>query len=219
MSLLFCDLDNTLIDRAAGYRAWAEHYVAGLGREPGEVEWLVRIDHDGTRPREPLFEEVRARWGIATPVTELIEQYRSEYPAFVRAIGPGVARRLAGLRRGGWSIAVVTNGPPSQRVKVERSGLSPLVDVVVISDELGVSKPDRRIFEAAARQAGSDIAQAWLVGDDPEADIGAAVEIGIPGIWLRRGRRWTETRWRPFAVADSMEEALDLVSPAGEARS
>jgi hypothetical protein len=40
------------------------------------------------RPRRdarsgPIFEEVRARWGIDAPVTELVERYRSEYPAFV----------------------------------------------------------------------------------------------------------------------------------------
>ncbi|MGO8685790.1 MAG: HAD family hydrolase [Candidatus Dormibacteria bacterium] len=212
MPLLFCDLDNTLIDRAAGYRAWAEHWVAALGGGPPDVEWLVEIDRDGFREREPLFAEVRARWRLDAPVAELIERYRREYPAFVPPIGTGVAEGLAALRRRGWTIAVVTNGPPSQRVKLERSGLLPLVDVVAISDELGVSKPDRRIFEAAAREAGSGVGEAWLVGDSPEADIAAAVEMGIPGIWLRRGRSWTETRWRPHAVAESIEEALGLVS-------
>jgi phosphoglycolate phosphatase-like HAD superfamily hydrolase len=52
MPILFCDLDNILIDRAAGYRAWAEHYVAALGRDPEEVEWLVSIDHDGMRAQD-----------------------------------------------------------------------------------------------------------------------------------------------------------------------
>ena len=88
-------------------------------------------------------------------MTELVERYRREYPAFVPAVDPEVARRLAGLVVAAGAVAIVTNGPPSQRVKVERCGLLPLVDVVVISDVLGVSKPDRRIFEAAARQAGS----------------------------------------------------------------
>jgi len=209
--LLLCDLDNTLIDRAAGFRAWAEHFAGALGRGREDVEWLVAIDHDGMRAREPIFEEVRARWGIDAPVTELVERYRSEYPAFVPVVDPEVGRRLAGLRDGGWRVAIVTNGPPSQRVKVERCGLLPLADVVVISDVVGVRKPDRRIFEAAARLAGSGIEQAWLIGDSPEADIAAAVEMGIPGIWLRRGRAWTETRWRPHAVAESIEEALSLV--------
>ncbi|MGD1052813.1 MAG: HAD family hydrolase [Candidatus Dormibacteria bacterium] len=209
--LLFCDLDNTLIDRAAGYRAWAEHYVAALGRDPEEVEWLVAIDHDGMRAREPIFEEVRARWGLEETVSDLIRRYRREYPRFVPAITPAVGARLAALRRGGWRVAVVTNGPPSQRAKVEGCGLLPVVDAVVISDEVGVSKPDPHIFREAARIAGGDIERAWLVGDNPEADIAAAVEMGIPGIWLRRGRRWVEPAWRPHAVAETIEEALELV--------
>jgi hypothetical protein len=34
MAILFGGLDNTLIDGAAGYRGWAEHHVAELGRDP-----------------------------------------------------------------------------------------------------------------------------------------------------------------------------------------
>jgi putative hydrolase of the HAD superfamily len=209
--LLLCDLDNTLIDRAAGFRAWAEHFAGALGRGREDVEWLVAIDHDGMRAREPIFEEVRARWDIDAPVADLVRRYRQEYPRFVPAITPEVAERLAGLRRGGWRVAVVTNGPPSQRAKVEGCGLLPLIDAVVISDEIGVSKPDLHIFREAARVAGGDIGRAWLIGDNPEADIAAAVAMGIPGIWLRRGRTWTETGWRPFAVAESMAEALSLI--------
>ena len=209
--VLFCDLDNTLIDRAAAYRAWAQSFAARAGRDPAEVEWLVSIDRDALRPRAELFAEVRARWGLETPVADLVATYRREYPEFLPRVGLGAARRLGVLRRGGWKIAVVSNGPPSQRVKVERCGLAPLVDAVVVSDELGIDKPDRRIFEEAARLTGTEIRRAWRVGDNPEADIAAAVEMGIPGIWLRRGRRWTEERWRPFAEADSLEEALGLV--------
>ena len=202
--------------------------MQALGRGREDVEWLVAIDHDGMRAREPIFEEVRARWDIDAPVAQLVERYRSEYPAFVPAVDPEVARRLAGLRRGGWRIAVVTNGPPSQQVKMERCGLLPLVDVVVISDVLGVSKPDRRIFEAAARQAGCKIDAAWLVGDSPEADIAAAVEIGDPGGLAReaaRGRRpggapspWRRAWRRPSAwyPADPGQSAgcADEESPA-----
>jgi len=211
MPILFCDLDNTLIDRAAAYRAWAEDYAARMGRDSPEVEWLVSIDHDGMRAREPLFEEVRSRWGIADPVSDLVDRYRREYPAFLRPVDSAVVRRLGRLRRSGWTVAIVTNGPPSQRTKVERCGLLPVVDVVVVSEELGVSKPDRRIFEAAARLAGCEIEEGWLIGDQAEADIAAAVEMRIPGIWLRRGRTWTETGWRPFATAENLPEALSLV--------
>jgi len=71
----------------------------------------VAIDHDGMRAREPIFEEIRSRWALDDSVADLIRRYRREYPSFVPAITPEVAERLAGLRRSGWRVAVVTNGP------------------------------------------------------------------------------------------------------------
>ena len=38
---------------------------------------------------------------------------------------------------------------------------------------------------------------AWMVGDSPEADIGGAAAVGLPSVWLHRGRGWTDARYAP----------------------
>ncbi len=115
MPILYCDLDNTLVDRAAGYRAWAKRFVAEAGGGPAEVDLLLELDADGMAKRKRIFEEVRSRWGLSEPVDGLIKRYRQEYPPHLPRVSTAVAERLEELRRNGWRVAVVTNGPDSAK--------------------------------------------------------------------------------------------------------
>jgi putative hydrolase of the HAD superfamily len=63
---------------------------------------------------------------------------------------PATLERL----RGGARLAVVSNWDVSLHDVLERTGLRGLVDVVVISSELGVAKPDPAIFRAALDRLG-----------------------------------------------------------------
>ena len=66
--LLLIDLDNTLIDRTAAFKAWA---TARFGRS--EVPWLVTADRDGYEPRERLALLIAQRYALkaADVLTEL----------------------------------------------------------------------------------------------------------------------------------------------------
>ncbi len=52
-----------------------------------------------------------------------------------------------------------------------------------------------------------------MVGDSLE-DVAGAVAVGIRSVWLRRGRRWRETAYRPTLEADSFAEAAALITGA-----
>lgn len=87
---------------------------------------------------------------------------------------PGVVEMLAALRDGGLRVVTLTNG----NADVEATPLAGLVDASVSPALVGSAKPDRAMFEAAAK-AGRAMAGSTLhVGDDPEADVrsGAATE-------------------------------------------
>ncbi|MFI5893418.1 hypothetical protein ACIA5D_25255 [Actinoplanes sp. NPDC051513] len=58
MLLLLIDLDNTLIDRRAAYKGWAESHFG-----ESEVPWLVEADQDGYEKREVLAAKFVARYG------------------------------------------------------------------------------------------------------------------------------------------------------------
>ena len=73
-----------------------------------------------------------------------------------------------------------------------------------------LGKPSRAMFEAVARDAGADLAELTMVGDDAEFDVSAAVALGMRGVLVRSGkyRAGDETRVvpPPTAVLDSIAD-------------
>ena len=90
-------------------------------------------------------------------------------------------------------IGLVTNGPAeTQRRKIDVLGLARLVDFAVVSGELGVEKPDPRIFAEALRLGDATAGETVFVGDSAEHDIAGARAAGIRSIWVNRsGLPWT----------------------------
>ena len=87
---------------------------------------------------------------------------------------------LSVLREAEWRTGVVTNGRSAfQRATVAALGIGPLLDAVVVSEEVGLRKPDHRIFGLALRELGCEAAGSWFVGDDPVADVQGAASTGM----------------------------------------
>ena len=211
--LVLFDLDNTLVDRQAAHRRWAESFAGRYGLGEEAVAWLGQADRDGLARREEVFAGVRERFGVDAPVDELVRDYRADYPTFFSP-DEEVSAALVRLRRAGWRIGVVTNGPPSQHVKLARAGLDGLVEACCVSDELGVAKPDPRIFEAAIERCGGrpdGPGSAWMVGDAPTPDIEGGRGVGLSTVWLHRGRQWVEPGYRPDVVVATVAEAAQIL--------
>jgi putative hydrolase of the HAD superfamily len=207
------DLDNTLVDRQRAYGRWARAFAAGRGLGSDAVQVLSDSDEDGFASRRAVFEAVRQKFGLVESVQELIADYRVEYPKFFQP-DHNVLGSLQRLRDHGFRIAVVTNGPSSQREKLDRSGLTSLVDGFCISEECGIEKPDPRIFsEAIVRCCGAQDPNGigWMVGDSPYHDVAGGRASGLQTMWLSRGRTWTETDFAPDFVASNVSEAVNLI--------
>jgi HAD superfamily hydrolase (TIGR01509 family) len=91
-----------------------------------------------------------------------------------------VLERLASTLR----LGVVANGAGNLAVWLAELGLDHVFSVVVDSTVVGVEKPDARIFTAALTALGVEADAAWMVGDDPEADIRAAATLGLKTCWI-----------------------------------
>lgn len=58
--------------------------------------------------------------------------------------------------------------------------------MVVISGDIGTSKPDAKIFLEACRMASVSPSECWDIGDNLEADFQGSLSAGMKGIWLTR---------------------------------
>lgn len=213
MPLLLLDLDNTLVDRAAAFQKWAERFTAAHG---GDVDWLVEADADGYEPRVRLAERIRSKYLLDDAVFASLQADLGSGMADDLVLDAGIPLALARARTAGWVPVVVTNGPVVQQErKLSVTGLDRLVRTWVISEAVGVKKPDPEIFRAAARLTGRSLDAAWMVGDSATADIGGANKVLIDSVWLHRGRCWAEDHYQPTIVANDCVEAIDYVVQKG----
>lgn len=215
MPLLLLDLDNTLVDRAAAFRAWASEFVGGLDAPAGEIDWLVEADRDGYEPRESFAADILERFELdGTSAAQLVDDLRRGMVERL-TLDPAVPHALTAARKAGWVPVIVTNGSTIQQErKIRHTGLDRWVAAWVVSESAGVAKPAPRIFQLAAHAAGLPLGGAWMVGDHAAADIGGACAAGIESVWLHRGRTWAEPAYRPSAIAGGCAEAIDQVVTA-----
>ncbi|GIH93276.1 HAD family hydrolase [Planobispora siamensis] len=78
-------------------------------------------------------------------------------------------------------VVLVSNSTAQMDAVLEAAGLSRAFDAVIISARVGAAKPDRPIYEAAAREAGA-VADRCLFVDDRAANVEAAVALGMTGV-------------------------------------
>lgn len=82
-------------------------------------------------------------------------------------------------------IGVITNGfTEVQYRKLRSSGLDRYIQRMVISDEIGIQKPDTRIFRYAEAATGATPESSVMIGDNPDNDIQGALDAGWHAIYF-----------------------------------
>ena len=83
-------------------------------------------------------------------------------------------------------VGIVTNGfTDLQEARLAQTGFTDLIDLVVISEQVGVAKPDPKIFAYALTQMQHDTPERVLMtGDNPHSDVLGAQRSGLHACWL-----------------------------------
>jgi YjjG family noncanonical pyrimidine nucleotidase len=107
-------------------------------------------------------------------------------------------------------LALITNGIAA--VQNRRFAASPIIrhfQAVVISEDVGIAKPDPRIFAPALRAIGVKAAEVLYVGDSITSDMAAARNAGMDFCWLNPGRVPVPMGYTPAFIIASIKELLD----------
>jgi putative hydrolase of the HAD superfamily len=106
-------------------------------------------------------------------------------------------------------VAIITNGSTQrQKAKIINTNLNSCFDIIIISEEVGFSKPDKRIFELALNKLNVQPEAALFVGDDIEKDIGGCQNANIKGIWFNPHMIKNDTEIKPYAEINSFDRLL-----------
>jgi HAD superfamily hydrolase (TIGR01509 family) len=134
-----------------------------------------------------LFVESGAR-GDDDQVRATAASYREAYVAARRPVD-GALAVLAALKPC-VRIGIVSNNLlAEQQAKIRFCGFDPYVDALVVSEAVGVSKPDPAIFARALEELGCAARDAVMIGDSWAADVEGARAAGIRPIWFNRTGR------------------------------
>jgi putative hydrolase of the HAD superfamily len=221
------DLDDTLFDHRRSARAALTglHSVHGRGvnldafeRQHTKFLDMMHLEVLAGRigldeARRERFRRVFLAFDIALndeDVDRVASAYRTGYMSARRALD-GAADLLRAVRPHA-RIGIVTNNLlEEQQDKLAHCGLAAFVDELIASEDVGVSKPDRGIFDIALRRIGVDAADAVMVGDSWANDVAGAVNAGIRAIWFNPDREPAPGHPSGVAEIHALAPAADLL--------
>lgn len=205
---IWFDLDDTLVDFHTNSRTAHRiiHRECGLQRYfPTADEWIdtyERHNHElwARYNRSEITQDFLRIDRFATPLRGRWDGSEEELLRFASDLDPlyltrlaeqtalieGAEEILAYLRARDYYIGVLSNGfKDVQHRKLANTGLDRLVDLTVLSDDIGVNKPDTRLYAHAMGRTGiTDPARHTMVGDNRDTDIAGALAAGWKAILL-----------------------------------
>lgn len=200
--VLFIDLDNTLYDFTGNSREAYRAVYSLLDYD----RWFDDFEHYYT-----IYEEYNLQlWALYAEgkiTKDKLNAERYAHPLLVmqvcdaEAIGARFwdeamkrlplgsrlmphAREVLEYLRPRYRMYILSNGfAELQSRKMQSAGIENFFDGVILSEDIGVNKPNPLIFHHALQVAGVDASEVLMIGDNLEADIEGASRVGIDQVY------------------------------------
>lgn len=197
------DVGETLIDETRIWSLWAD--ALGVPRLTLHAALGAIIARGGD------YRDVFGIFGV--------DDWRDRIPEVEAAYGgfrsddlyPDALRAIAALRGVGYRLAVLANQPAVRAGELRAIGVE--AEVIVMSDEMELAKPDLAFFERALELFGRpDASRVAYVGDRLDNDVRPTLAVGMRAVWIRRGP-WGVIQelpddLRPALVVGSLDELV-----------
>lgn len=203
------DLDGTLHDRVTTIQGWLAGHIERHHLPDRYAARFVELDDFGYRPKQEVIPQVVRELNLDHAPDVLLTDFM-QHSLARPAVMPHALNVLRALRNQGVRIGVVTNGwVEAQTACLERTGLTSLVDDVIISEAVGVSKPDPAIYRLSLERLRVNADNAWFVGDSPRNDVWGPQQVGVRAAYLPTGHPIGQER--PDAVLRDLRDVLHLI--------
>lgn len=209
--LVLFDLDNTLCDHATSHSLRVRHafepFIADEEALKRAVREAVLRSSEGTAH----FAEILMDFGADDSAAEgAQERYVSDRYRGLELYSDAldVIERVKQVA----AIGMITNGPTAiQQPKIDLLQIEHLFPFILISESVGIWKPDPVIFHMALERAGIPAEDAVYVGDSPIADVPGAKAAGMRAVWINcAGIDWPGDEPPDIEIRDLNELLLSL---------
>ena len=107
---------------------------------------------------------------------------------------------------GKYKLGIITNGDSvQQREKIKNTNIDKYFSQIVISSEVGFSKPEKEIFDIACKSINEKPKNCMMIGDNLKVDVYGAINSGLQAIWINR-------RNEDFEFKNQIKELKELVN-------
>jgi len=189
-TILF-DMDNTLIDRQAAATNLMRRIVMndfGSTKSTEEIENIIADlmiwDKEGSIPKEQVFNHYLEEYPQEDKSWEMYDQLWFEYLGDYTVAFPRSIEVLETLSKK-YTLGMITNGnSKTQRVKIRNFGGEKYFSKIIVSGEMGMHKPDLRLFTKMCELLGVEADECAFVGDSLQFDMVGAINAGMKPIWI-----------------------------------
>ncbi len=201
------DVGETLIDETRVWSIWAD--ILSIPRLTFMAAFGAAVQR-GFEHSDVFSMVRRPDW------RDLLPRVQEAYGGFhAQDLYPDAMRSMDALRAQGYHLSVLANQPIVRTAELRALGLD--ADVVAMSDELGVWKPQPAFFDRALELMGRpDPGDVAYVGDRVDNDVLPARAAGMHAVWLRRGPWGVIADPPPEGTALIVDSLDELVERTGE---
>lgn len=178
---------------------WGQYGRGEIGKDYLHLERFTHL----LTPAQGELVHGRAKEELAHEMGDVFLQLTNKYFSVLPD-----ADRVVRLLAAKYPLTIISNGfKEVQYYKFAHSGLRDCFTHILISEEVGINKPQPGIFEQALAMNGITAAEAVMIGDSYSSDIAGAKAAGIDQIWLFDG----ETTETATHIVPRLADVLSLV--------
>ena len=144
---------------------------------------IIKNDEEAKEIFKEYLKYYEKNWEVFNDATIVLEQLKNKY-----------------------KLGIITNGDSvQQRQKIEKTNMDKYFSQIIISSEVGFSKPEKEIFELACIKINEEPKNCIMIGDNLKVDVKGAINAGLKGIWVNR-------RNEEFEFDNQIRELKELIN-------
>lgn len=202
LSVAFADVDTWRNSyQENNHRLWALYNTGAISKEFLMMERFRKVLAEAGYPENKAI-------NMSPQLSDIYLDKLASLPHLV----PGAKELLDHLRHAGYHIGIISNGfYEVQYRKMQSAGITGYFETVVLSDDIGINKPDRRIFDYALEKTAGKPHRTIIIGDNPATDIAGALNAGWQAIYFNHNSSNTNPTPTGVIEVTSLSQILSLL--------